>query len=131
MGLQHIISVSFMRLYYIGYSHTRIFSLLPGKKALTHNKNRKIESRRVGRHYKRAGGVVSGPRLPGEKELGWEWGGGVGCWEDSGNTLVINDASPVERDPRRGEHNWFGGTTTRCFGCRWACDDGGWSRTPE
>lgn len=46
----HNLSVTFMRLYYIGSSHTGGFSPLPGKKALTHNKTSKMESRRVGRH---------------------------------------------------------------------------------
>lgn len=76
-----------MRLYYIGCSHTRGFSFLLGKKALTHNKNRKIESTRVERHYKRTGGVVSGPRLPphqasprSKREKSW-WGLLGGGWE--------------------------------------------------
>lgn len=54
-----------MRLYYTGSSHTGGFPLLPEKKALTHNKNRKIESARVEAHHKRTGGGAdSGPPLP-------------------------------------------------------------------
>lgn len=88
-----------MRLYYTGSSHSRgFFFLLPEKKALTHNKNRKMESARVETHYKRVGGgVVSRPRLPphqasprrervgGRGGKGW---GGVGASERGGRAYI-------------------------------------------
>lgn len=67
--------------------------------------------------------------VPGGIDRWWWGGGGGGCREEGGNTLLSSAvcllllAAP-ESDGRRGERNWFG-TTTKCFGCQWACD-GGW-----